>query len=232
MTLFPFARKAMTKILYNKFDKKQISQLPKVEFDGKIVVITSPKETKRAVDILLGLPLLGVDTETRPSFKRGHQNIVSLLQVSSLDLCFLFRLNLTGMTPDIIRLLEDTTVSKVGLSLHDDILSLHRRAQFTPGKFIDLQHHMRELGIEDMSLQKLYANVFQQKINKSQQLSNWDADVLTDRQKIYAATDAWACIRLYNEYCRLLETGDYELRMVEEPAPKAAGEKMEKNDNE
>ena len=231
MTLFPFARKAMTKILYNKFDKKQISQLPKVEFDGKIVVITSPKETKRAVDILLDLPLLGVDTETRPSFKRGHQNIVSLLQVSSLDLCFLFRLNLTGMTPDIIRLLEDTTVSKVGLSLHDDILSLHRRAQFTPGKFIDLQHHMRELGIEDMSLQKLYANVFQQKINKSQQLSNWDADVLTDRQKIYAATDAWACIRLYNEYCRLLETGDYELRMVEEPAPYAAGEKMEKNDN-
>ena len=144
MTLFPFARKAMTKILYNKFDKKQISQLPKVEFDGKIVVITSPKETKRAVDILLDFPLLGVDTETRPSFKRGHQNIVSLLQVSSLDLCFLFRLNLTGMTPDIIRLLEDNTVSKVGLSLHDDILSLHRRAQFTPGKFIDLQHHMRE----------------------------------------------------------------------------------------
>ena len=140
--------------------------------------------------------------------------------------------NLTGMTTDVIRLLEDTTVSKVGLSLHDDILSLHRRAQFTPGKFIDLQHHMRELGIEDMSLQKLYANVFQQKINKSQQLSNWDADVLTERQKIYAATDAWACIRLYNEYCRLLETGDYELRMVEEPAPKAAGEKMEKNDNE
>ena len=220
----------MTKILYNKFDKKKISQLPKVEFGGKIVVVMSPKETRRAVDTLLGFPLLGVDTETRPSFKRGHQNMVSLLQVSSFDICFLFRLNLTGLTPDIIRLLEDTTVPKVGLSLHDDILSLHRRAQFNPGYFIDLQHHMRELGIEDMSLQKLYANMFQQKINKSQQLSNWDADILTDRQKIYAATDAWACIQLYHEYRRLLETGDYELQMAEETIPNTADNKTNEND--
>ena len=217
----------MTKILYNKYDKKRISQLPKVEFEGKIVVIVNPKETKRAVDALLSFPILGIDTETRPSFKRGHQNIVSLLQVSSLDTCFLFRLNLTGMTPDIIRLLEDTTVPKIGLSLHDDILSLHRRAQFKPGHFIDLQNHMRELGIEDMSLQKLYANLFQQKINKSQQLSNWEADILTEKQKIYAATDAWACIRLYNEYCRLLETSDYELQITEEPASEADSEKSE-----
>ncbi len=206
----------MTKKIYDKFEKKQISQLPKVEFGGKIVVVITPKEARRAVNVLLGFPLLGVDTETRPSFKRGHQNVVSLLQVSAPDICFLFRLNLTGMTSDIIRLLEDQTVPKVGLSLHDDILSLHRRAAFTPGNFIDLQDHMRELGIEDMSLQKLYANLFQQKISKSQQLSNWEADVLTDKQKMYAATDAWACINLYQEYCRLLETGDYELVKTED----------------
>ena len=159
----------MTKIIYNKFDKKKISKLPQVEFGGKIIVVISPDETKWAVDVLLKSPLLGIDTETRPSFRRGHQNIVSLLQVSTEDLCFLFRLNLTGMTPDIIRFLEDTTVPKIGLSLHDDILSLHKRAQFTPGNFIDLQHHMRELGIEDMSLQKLYANLFQQRIKSSQE---------------------------------------------------------------
>lgn len=209
----------MTKIIYNKFDKKKISKLPQVEFGGKIIVVISPDETKRAVDVLLKSPLLGIDTETRPSFRRGHQNIVSLLQVSTEDLCFLFRLNLTGMTPDIIRFLEDTTVPKIGLSLHDDILSLHKRAQFTPGNLIDLQHHMRELGIEDMSLQKLYANLFQQRISKSQQLSNWEADILTDRQKCYAATDAWACVMLYNEYRRLLETGDYQLQIVEETLP-------------
>ena len=217
----------MTKIIYNKFDKKKISKLPQVEFGGKIIVVMTPSETKGAVDVLLKSPLLGIDTETRPSFRRGHQNIVSLLQVSTEDLCFLFRLNFTGMTPDIIRFLEDTTVPKIGLSLHDDILSLHKRAQFTPGKLIDLQHHMRELGIEDMSLQKLYANLFQQRISKSQQLSNWEADILTDRQKCYAATDAWACIMLYNEYRRLLETGDYQLQIVEETLPYVTDERKE-----
>ena len=217
----------MTKIIYNKFDKKKISKLPQVEFGGKIIVVMTPSETKGAVDVLLKSPLLGIDTETRPSFRRGHQNIVSLLQVSTEDLCFLFRLNFTGMTPDIIRFLEDTTVPKIGLSLHDDILSLHKRAQFTPGKLIDLQHHMRELGIEDMSLQKLYANLFQQRISKSQQLSNWEADILTDRQKCYAATDAWACIMLYNEYRRLLETGDYQLQIVEETLPYVTDKRIE-----
>ena len=216
----------MTKILYNKFNKKLISKLPKVEFGGKIIVIVSPDEAKRAVDVLLRYPLLGIDTETRPSFKRGHQNMVSLLQVSTEDICFLFRLNLTGMTPDVIRFLEDTSVPKIGLSLHDDILSLHKRAPFSPGNLIDLQHHMRELGIEDLSLQKLYANLFRQKINKSQQLSNWEADTLTDRQKLYAATDAWACIMLYNEYCRLLKTGDYELLIEEEPVASTVEEKQ------
>ena len=207
----------MKKILYNKFDKKWISNLPLVNFKGKIVVVIHPDEIPKAVDFLLQNPVLGIDTETRPSFKKGRSHRVSLLQVSTLDTCFLFRLNLTGITPDIIRLLEDVKVPKIGLSLHDDMLSLHKRAPFTPGNFIDLQHHMKEMGIEDMSLQKLYANLFHQKISKAQQLSNWEADILTEKQKIYAATDAWACIMLYFEYQRLCATGDYELVIVPDP---------------
>lgn len=110
-----------------------------------------------------------------------------------------------------MRLLEDETVPKVGLSLHDDILMLHKLADFKPGNFIDLQDHVGEIGIEDKSLQKLYANVFGQKISKGQRLTNWEADVLNDGQKLYAATDAWACIMLYDELERLKESGDYEL---------------------
>ena len=207
----------MRKILYNKFEKKNIGNLPRVLFKGQIIVVVSPKDTKKAVDFLLSQPILGIDTETRPSFKRGKQNIVSLLQVSTLNICFLFRLNYTGLTTDIKRLLEDTTVPKVGLSLHDDVLSLRKRGDFTPGNFIDLQDHFKELGVEDLGLQKIYANVFGEKISKGQQLSNWDADVLNDKQKLYAATDAWACIMLYNEYIRLRDTGDYELVVVETP---------------
>ena len=75
---------------------------------------------------------------------------------------------------------------------------------------------MSELGIEDMSLAKLYANIFGERISKREQLSNWDSDILTDKQKGYAATDAWACVMLYKEYLRLKETRDYNLVVVQE----------------
>ena len=206
----------MTKILYNKFEKGHISSLPVASFTGRIITILSAGETEKAVRYLLSMPILGVDTETRPSFKRGFQYKVALLQVATEDTCFLFRLNYTGMTPAIIRLLEDTTVPKIGLSWHDDLNSLHRLAPFTPGHFIDLQQRVKEIGIEDMSLQKLYANMLGQKISKRQQLSNWERDVLDDKQKLYAATDAWACIMLYKELLRLEETKDYELRLIQD----------------
>jgi len=201
----------MRKIIYNKFDKKSIAELPTVTFPGKTVVVMSESEAEKAVDFLLSNDILGVDTETRPSFKKGESHMVSLLQVSTSNICFLFRLNHIGITPAILRLLENTTVPMVGLSLHDDMLSLHKRVGFTPGNFIDLQDLVGELGIEDLSLQKLYANLFHQKISKRQRLTNWDSDVLNDKQKAYAALDAWACINLYKEILRLKNSGDYVL---------------------
>ena len=201
----------MKKVIYNKIDKRSISNLPKVLFPGRIVVVTTENDADKAVDFLLAQPILGVDTETRPAFKKGISHKVALLQVATHDICFLFRLNYTGITASILKLLEDTTVPKIGLSLHDDIMSMHRRADFKPGNFIDLQKHVGEIGIEDLSLQKLYANFFGQKISKAQRLSNWEADILTQQQKNYAATDAWACIMLYEELLKLEDTGDYEL---------------------
>ena len=206
----------MRKIIYNKFDKKSIAQLPTVTFPGKTVVVMSESEAEKAVDFLLSRDILGVDTETRPSFKKGESHMVSLLQVTTNDVCFLFRLNHIGITPAILRLLENKAVPMVGLSLHDDMLSLHKRVAFTPGFFIDLQDLVGELGIEDLSLQKLYANLFHQKISKRQRLTNWDSDVLNDKQKAYAALDAWACINLYKEILRLKQSGDYELVINEQ----------------
>ena len=201
----------MLKTIYNKFDKTQITSLPVAQFPGRIIVIHTAGETEKAVRFLMEQPILGFDTETRPSFKRGHQYKVSLLQVSTPDICFLFRLNYTGLTPALKQLLEDQTITKVGLSWHDDAISLHKLGNFNMGYFIDIQNHTCELGIEDLSLQKLYANLFRQKISKRQQLSNWEADVLSDKQKLYAATDAWACIQIYEEMIRLKATNAYEL---------------------
>lgn len=199
------------KTIFKKYDKHAIAQLPRVFFEGTIKVVDTPEEVEGAVEFLLGQNILGVDTETRPSFKKGVQYEVCLLQVSTLDVCYLFRLNKVGMHPAIIKLLTDTKVPKIGLSWHDDLHQLHRRAEFEPGLFIEIQDLAKEFGIDDMSLQKLYANLFHQKISKSQRLSNWEGSELRDSQKLYAATDAWACIRLYNEFLRLKGSNDYEL---------------------
>ena len=93
---------------------------------------------------------------------------------------------------------------------------LHKIGIFTPGLFVDLQDMVKHLGIEDMSLQKIYANLFGQRISKTQQLSNWEADILNDKQKQYAATDAWTCLNIYNEINRLKSSGNYSLMKVEE----------------
>ena len=156
--------------------------------------------------------MIGIDTETRPSFRKGVVHKVALLQASTEDICFLFRLNIIGMTQELADFLSNPNTHKVGLSLKDDFHQLALlSSKFTPDGFIDLQPFAHEMGIEDMSLQKLFANLFRQRISKSQQLSNWEADVLDDKQKLYAATDAYACILIYKELLRLRQTGDYKL---------------------
>lgn len=206
----------MPKIIYNKYDKRFIAALPVAQFEGRIVVILTPGETEKAVNYLLSQPLLGFDTETRPSFKRGQQHKVALLQVATDDICFLFRLHHTGLTPALVRLLEDTSVKKIGLSWHDDLIMLHKLGAFNTGAFIEIQEQIRQIGITDLSLQKIYANLFGKKISKRQQMSNWEEDILSDKQKLYAATDAWACIQIYKEVVRLKETNDYQLIIQEE----------------
>lgn len=206
----------MKKVIYNKFDKARIQQLPRALFEGRIEVVLSESEAAKAVDYLLKQPIIGIDTETRPSFRKGVKYYVSLLQVSSRDICFLFRLKHTGMCESIIRLLEDTTIPKIGLSLHDDIRQLHEVAHFQPGYFIELQDKVKDFGVEDLSLQKLFANFFGERISKGQRLTNWEADILSESQKRYAATDAWACILLYEEMERLLQTKEFEVIRDEE----------------
>lgn len=207
------------KILVSRYDKKFIGQLPKVLFPGRIILIQSKEEAAKAVKYLSMQEIIGIDTETKPVFKKGcGMNPVALLQVSTLDTCFLFRLNHIGFTDDLIRLMSDKKVLKVGLSLKDDFRQLARRRPFTPGLYQEIQSMVKEIGIVDQSLQKLYANFFGERISKTQQLTNWEADVLTDAQKKYAATDAWACVQLYNEIQQLRADG-YMLEVIPDPNP-------------
>lgn len=180
-------------------EKSEISTMPTVAFDGRIITIDTPAETDKAIKALMGEKIIGIDTETRPAFRKGVHYNVSLIQLSTADTCFLIRLNRVGIPDSLVELLENKEIAKVGVSLHDDYQALCKRRKFKAEGFIDLQNYVKEFGIEEMSLQKIFAIVFGERISKSQQLTNWENDVLTDKQKIYAATDAWACLKIYNE---------------------------------
>lgn len=192
-------------------DKRKIPAMPRARFDGRIVVVQTKAEMSKAVSYLRRQPVLGLDTETRPSFSKRTSYKVSLLQVSAGDICFLFRLNYIGLPQELVSLLGSDDNLKIGLSFKDDVRMLHQRAEFKMGRMVELQKLASEFGVTDKSLQKLYANLFHQRISKSQRLSNWEADVLSDAQKQYAALDAWACVRIYDEFLRLRHSHNYTL---------------------
>ena len=204
------------KQIKNTITKAEIAQLPIVQFSGRIFVIYTETDAEKAVEYLKTQQIVGVDTETRPSFKRGKSHKVALLQIATTDTCFLFRLNQIGMPASLQDFLMGDTL-KIGLSLKDDFMMLRRRKEVhaEEGNWIELQDYVGRFGIEDRSLQKIFANLFGKKISKAQRLSNWEAESLTESQINYAATDAWACVEIYNCLAEMEQTGDYEVIKVE-----------------
>lgn len=203
------------KRIKNTVTKAEIAALDKEQFQGRIYVIYTETDANKAVDYLNRQHIVGVDTETRPSFKRGRTHKVALLQISTEDTCFLFRLNRIGMPPSLQDFLMND-VLKIGLSLKDDFMMLQKRKKVhaEDGNWIELQEYVGRFGIDDRSLQKIYANLFGKKISKNQRLTNWEAETLTEAQMIYAATDAWACVKIYKCLDEMERTGDYEVEIV------------------
>ena len=181
--------------------KEEIAALNTEEFNGSIYVVDTLAKADKAVEYLSGFKNIGFDSETRPTFKKGSLNNVALVQLATNKRCYLFRLNRIDSSSSLIRLLSDENIKKIGLSLKDDFTSISRRMKFVPQGFVDLQKIIQEYDIEDKSLQKIYAILFQKRISKSQQLSNWEAEELSLAQKKYAALDAWACLRIYEKLC-------------------------------
>lgn len=178
-------------------DNETLNALPLCSITGRIIVIDTPENVEAAITELRREGLIGFDTETRPSFIKGIRYNISLLQLATRTTAYLFRLQLIGLNEPLKDLLEDPTVIKVGLSTHDDFHSLQRWMPCAPKGFVELQKYVKAFGIEDMSLQKIYAIVFNERISKSQQLSNWEINPLTPAQCKYAAIDAWACLFIY-----------------------------------
>jgi ribonuclease D len=168
-------------------------------FKGEIVIVDDLKTFDRVMPVIRHEKLLGFDTETRPSFKKGQKNKVSLIQISTDRVACLFRINRIGLPPELAALLGDPKVIKAGVAIHDDIKVLRKIRKFEPAGFVDLQKFVKDFGIQSSGLKKLTAIVLGFRISKRQQVTDWEAEVLSEPQQIYAATDAWVCREIYKK---------------------------------
>jgi len=186
----------------DRISNEQTALLPAIEFCGEIRIVEHKRDIDAACKYLAAQPMVGFDTETRPSFRPGVKHRVALLQLSSAERCYLFRLNKIPLAKPILRLLENPDLPKIGADVACDLRSLRQIKHFRDGGFVDLQCIAPEWGVEEKSLRKLSAIVLGRRVSKAQRLSNWEAATLTVRQQLYAATDAWVCTRIYEKLLR------------------------------
>jgi ribonuclease D len=177
---------------------EELNGLEYRSFEGEIFLVESMAEFYRVLPELDDIRVFGFDTETKPTFKKGRTHLVSLLQLSSSEKAFLFRLNKIGLPPELTTILANPGIIKTGAAIHDDIKTLQVRQCFVPAGFVELQAMVGKYGITDLGLKKMAAIILGFKISKRQQVTDWDAVQLSPAQIVYAATDAWICYELYN----------------------------------
>ena len=191
----------MSGLLPNMFaahvDKVALQSLPMTYFEGEVIIVDHPTMIAEAASYLREQTVLGVDTEARPSFQRGVHYPTALVQISTLERCYLFRLTHVGFPVEITEIFANPAICKVGLAFKDDLAGLKRRRDFKPANCIDLQTIVCRYGIMELGLQKIFAIVFGKRISKAKQLTNWENSHLTPEQARYASTDAWATLSIY-----------------------------------
>jgi ribonuclease D len=179
--------------------KDEIKELPIGKFEGDIHVVTKMGELHSAIRTLKKSDTLGFDTEKKPTFKKGQYHPPALIQLSTLDEAFLFRINHIGFHHTLVELFEDQSIAKIGVSIRDDLIELNKVYSFQPAGFVELNDVVSDLGITQNGVRNLAAILLEIRISKNQQVSNWESDTLSEAQLIYAATDAWVCLRMYDE---------------------------------
>lgn len=183
----------------SSISKEEIDLLPQKGFEGEMVLIDNPNLLAMAEEELLQEKILGFDTESKPTFRKGQYHHVAMLQLSTKTKAYLIRTLEVGLSDKICGILSSPDVLKIGVALRDDIKDLKKLKNFAPNGFVDLQQEVNKFGIEDNGLRKLAANVLGINISKKQQRSNWEASVLSESQLRYAATDAWVCLEIYEQ---------------------------------
>ena len=187
------------KLYQSEITHEEVAALDLIQYEGPITLIQTEEDFQEAIEAISEHKILGFDTETRPSFKKGTSYPTSLIQLSASDQAWLIRVSRIGYPVELLNLLSDPEVIKVGTGLNDDIRRMRCDFQFEPGGFLDLQSYVEAFQIWEKGLKKLSSIILGHRISKSQQVSNWDAENLTEAQLRYAATDAWICLEIYYE---------------------------------
>lgn len=183
-----------------KISKEEVNQLPLGQFEGEIILVETEEQIQDAAAELKNHSLIGFDTETRPAFRKGVQYQVSLLQLATSEVAYLFRLNQIGLPVPIKKILENPKIVKIGAAVLDDLRGLKKiSVGFHPNSFFDLNEELKKVGFHNVGVRNLSAMVMDIRISKSEQVSNWEAPKLTDKQMLYAATDAWVCLEIYKK---------------------------------
>lgn len=179
--------------------KEELRDLPLGEYQGDIVLIEDERDIPASIEEISQYNYVGFDTETKPVFKKGHYNFVSLVQIAIPNKVFLIRINNTGITDDLVPFLEQRNILKLGIAQGRDIVDLKNVRTFRHGGFVDIDREVSKIGIESNGLRKLAGIIMNIKVSKSAQISNWEAAVLSEKQLRYAATDAWVCLEMYEK---------------------------------
>ena len=191
-------------MLKKEITKEEIIELPLYAYDREVVIVHEEQAIDQVMENLSKNTIIGFDTESKPVYKRGHFNHVSLMQLALPDIVYLLRLQKTGLTQSIIQFMEDDRIIKVGIAIDDDLIALKKRRAFHPAGFRDLNKIALNAGSISIGAKKLTALVLGKRISKRQQRSNWENPRLSEQQIAYAATDAWICQAIYK---RFLEEG-------------------------
>lgn len=192
-------RQAPVEGLKINISPEEINDLPLKTYEGKTVVVSDARQLPKAIKEIEKYDVVGFDTETRPSFKRGQFYQVALLQLAVPKKTYLVRVNHTGVTEDVVRLFENPNIVKAGVGIRDDLKALQKLKPFEPAGFFDLSTLAKQAGLQVESVKKLTALLLGFRISKSAQTSNWEAATFTQKQIEYAATDAWVCLELYEK---------------------------------
>ncbi len=180
-----------------------VNDLPIRRYEGAVRLIESPEDLEGAVADIRQESVVGLDTETRPAFRKGESHLPCLVQVATARAVYLFPLQRMDFSRPLAELLADPLIVKAGVSLAHDLRQLKLVFPFEQASVVDLGDTARHGGVGQSGVRNLAANFLGFRIPKGNRTSNWAARHLSPSQITYAATDAWACRELFLRFKEL-----------------------------